>query len=101
MCEHVHFTHQPKKKTRCGFLALGGQTGMLMIKNLTTGWFDIKTAGRGMNNSICLSQHDDSIYMTVCNNDQTVSVFTVPDMEKIQTLKMPSAINYSKFDFCI
>jgi WD40 repeat protein len=90
-----------KKKTRYGFLALGGQTGMLMIKDLSTGWFDIKTAGKGMNNSICLSQHDDGIYMTVCNNDQTISVFTVPNMEKIQLLKMSSAINYSKFNFYI
>ncbi|KAG2190974.1 hypothetical protein INT46_006443 [Mucor plumbeus] len=81
--------------TKYGFLALGGQTGMLMIKDLSTGWFDIKTAGKGMNNSICLSQHDDGIYMTVCNNDQTISVFTVPNMEKIQLLKMSSAINYS------
>lgn len=69
---------------------------MLMIKDLSTGWYDIKTAGRGMNNSICLSQHQDEIRMTVCNNDQTVSVFSVPDMEKIQTLKMPSAINFCK-----
>ncbi|KAL7325857.1 hypothetical protein PS15p_208284 [Mucor circinelloides] len=80
--------------TKCGFLALGGQTGMLMIKDLSTGWYAIKTAGRGMNNSICLSQHQDEIRLTVCNNDQTVSVFSVPDMEKIQTLKMPSAINF-------
>ncbi|KAG1083514.1 hypothetical protein G6F42_022189 [Rhizopus arrhizus] len=80
--------------TKCGFLALGGQTGMLMIRDLSTGWYAIKTAGRGMNNSICLSQHQDEIRLTVCNNDQTVSVFSVPDMEKIQTLKMPSAINF-------
>lgn len=70
---------------------------MLMIKDLSTGWYDIKTAGRGMNNSICLSQHQDEIRLTVCNNDQTVSVFSVPDMEKIQTLKMPSAINFCKW----
>ncbi|CEP08246.1 hypothetical protein [Parasitella parasitica] len=80
---------------KCGYLALGGQTGMLMIKDLSTGCFDIKTAGRGMNNSICLYQHHNDIRMAVCNNDQTVSVFTIPDMEKMQTLKMPSAINHS------
>ncbi|KAI8645929.1 WD40-repeat-containing domain protein, partial [Parasitella parasitica] len=81
--------------TKCGFLALGGQTGTLMIKDLSTGCFEIKTAGRGMNNSICLYQHQNDIRMAVCNKDQTVSVFTIPDMEKMQTLKMPSAINYS------
>lgn len=86
---------------RFGYLALGGQTGMLMIKDLDTNWTKIWSVGRGINNSVCLSKKNKKTFMTVCNNDQTVSIFLIPEMEKVQTLKMPSAINYSKFRWCL
>jgi hypothetical protein len=80
---------------RCEYLVLGGQIGMLMIKNLVTGYSKICRLGRGMINSVCLSQEERNkkLRVTVCNNDQSVFIITVPEMEKIQTLNMPSAIN--------
>ncbi|KAI8092286.1 WD40-repeat-containing domain protein [Gilbertella persicaria] len=79
--------------TKCGYLVAGGQTGMLMIKQLESGWSKIWSVGRGLNNSVHLSSHGKNIRMTVCNNDQTVTLWRVPEMDKIQTLKLPSAIN--------
>ena len=55
-------------------------------------------AGPGMNNSISLAKTiNNEIRVMVCNNDQTVCILSVPNMEKVCTLKMPAAINHSKF----
>lgn len=70
--------------------------GLLMIKDLSTGWFNTIHVGYSMNNAVCLSQHQENVRITVCNSDHTVSVFTVPGLERIQTLNMPCAINCSK-----
>lgn len=70
---------------------------MFMIKELSTGWVKQLSIGRGMNNSVFLSRNACmKTRVTICNNDQTVSILSVPEMENVQTLKMPSAINYSK-----
>jgi hypothetical protein len=51
--------------------------------------------GSGMNNSVHLSQHgSNDIRLTVCNNDESVLVYDVPNMHNIVSLKMSSAANY-------
>ena len=57
------------------------------------------TAGPGMNNSITLSKHHNGVRVTVCNNDQSVCIMSVPNMEKITTLRMPAAINHGKWGY--
>jgi hypothetical protein len=48
-----------------------------------------------MNNSVHLSQHgSNDIRLTVCNNDESVLVYDVPNMHNIVSLKMSSAANY-------
>lgn len=49
-----------------------------------------------MNNSITLSKHHNGVRVTVCNNDQSVCIMSVPNMERIATLRMPAAINHGK-----
>ncbi|KAI9321225.1 WD40-repeat-containing domain protein [Dichotomocladium elegans] len=81
--------------TAFGYIAVAGQRGMGLVKEISGSWSARFSAGPGMNNSICLSKHKDQIRTIVCNNDHTVSVFDVPSMEKISYLKMPSAINHA------
>lgn len=72
---------------------------MLMVKNLVTGHYRIYRLGEGMNNSVRLwPRHNTKLCMTVCNNDQSVYISTIPGVEKIQALNMPSVINHCKYD---
>ena len=32
--------------------------------------------------------------MLICNNDETIKIFSLPDMQRITTLTFPTAINY-------
>lgn len=54
--------------------------------------------GLGMNNCVRLSQHqkDGDLRVTICNNDQTISVYSIPNMQKLVLLEMPAAINQGK-----
>ncbi|KAI9255199.1 WD40-repeat-containing domain protein [Phascolomyces articulosus] len=79
-----------------GYVAMAGQRGMAMVKDTKSDWSARFSAGPGMNNSICLSKTiNNEIRVVVCNNDQTVCILSVPQMEKKATLKMPAAINHT------
>ncbi|KAI8880636.1 WD40 repeat-like protein [Backusella circina FSU 941] len=81
---------------RHGFIAAGGPRGIMLVKNIQTGFSKSWNAAHGMNNCVCvsLSPKESKPRVTVCNNDQTVSVFSIPGMEKIFSIKTPSAINH-------
>ncbi|KAG2226537.1 hypothetical protein INT45_014281 [Circinella minor] len=78
-----------------GYIALAGHRGMVMIKSLSTDWYATLKVGLGMNNCVRLSQHqnDGDLRVTICNNDQTISVYSIPNMQKLVLLDMPAAIN--------
>ncbi|KAI7894485.1 WD40-repeat-containing domain protein [Mucor mucedo] len=80
--------------TRGQYMVVGGQTGIIMLKNLVTGYFRTYRLGEGMNKSVCLSEWNTKLRVVVCNSDQSVYVSTIPELEKIQTLKMAAVINY-------
>ncbi|KAI8144395.1 WD40-repeat-containing domain protein [Fennellomyces sp. T-0311] len=82
--------------TGFGYVAMAGQRGMAMVKDLNSDWSAKFSAGPGMNNSISLSRtNNNDIRVTVCNNDQTVCILSVPSMEKVATLRMPTAMNHT------
>ncbi|KAI7861183.1 WD40-repeat-containing domain protein [Circinella umbellata] len=79
-----------------GYIAMAGQRGMAMIKDMNSDWSARFNAGPGMNNSISLAKTiNNEIRVMVCNNDQTVCILSVPNMEKLCTLRMPAAINHT------
>lgn len=53
--------------------------------------------GSGMNNAISLSSYgDNESRVTVCNNDHTVKIYSLPNLQRLTTLNMPSPINHGK-----
>ncbi|CDS11981.1 hypothetical protein LRAMOSA04177 [Lichtheimia ramosa] len=78
--------------TSCGYLAVGGHRGMAMIKSLSNDWSSTLKVGMGMNNCIQLSGHyNNECRLTICNNDQTMSVYSIPDLKNLVTLDLSSA----------
>lgn len=50
--------------------------------------------GGAINNSLVLAKHgEDDIRLIICNNDQTIKIFSVPSMNLITTLNFQSAVN--------
>ncbi|CAO3640712.1 unnamed protein product [Cunninghamella echinulata] len=82
--------------TKEGYIAIAGPRGLAMIKHIETDWSsDIFHTGAGMNNSIGLSKINQDLRVTICNNNHTVHIYSIPSMKKIQVLNSPSAINHT------
>ncbi|CAG8480122.1 4759_t:CDS:10 [Paraglomus brasilianum] len=79
-----------------GYLAVGGQRGQVMMKHIDDDWCAHKSVGGSINNSISISAHPTGTRMLISNNDQTIKVHSLPGMEQITTIKLPTAINYGK-----
>lgn len=89
--------------TGCGYLATGGQRSQLMVRQINSNWFAQTTVGGSINNSLCISAHPrttDShhagdIRLLVCNNDETIKVFSLPSLQRVTTIGLPTAVNYA------
>lgn len=57
---------------------------------------DVFNIGPGMNNTIGLSKIGRDTRVTICNNNHTILVYSVPSMKQIASLELPSAVNHSK-----
>lgn len=52
------------------------------------------TVGGAINNSLVLSKHgNDDVRLMVCNNDQSIKVFSVPSMNLVATMTFENAVN--------
>lgn len=78
-----------------GYLAAGGQRSQLMVRSLDNDWTAQATVGGSINNAMCISQHASSTRLLICNNDETIKIFSLPDLQKIQTISFPTAVNYA------
>jgi WD40 repeat protein len=75
----------------------------LVVRKLDTEWylFFIKkrcaqlTVGGSINNALSISDHGQQTRLLVCNNDETLKVYSLPNLEKVCSLTFPTAINYS------
>ncbi|CAO3619820.1 unnamed protein product [Cunninghamella blakesleeana] len=82
--------------TMDGYIAIAGPRGLAMIKHIETDWSsDVFHTGAGMNNSIGLSKINHDLRVTICNNNHTVHIYSIPSMKVIQVLNCPSAINHT------
>jgi WD40 repeat protein len=78
-----------------GYLAAGGQRSQLMIRNLETSWTAQATVGGSINNAMCISNHGGGTRLLICNNDETIKIFSLPDLTRVQTIQFPTAVNYA------
>lgn len=77
-----------------GYLAVGGQRSQVIIRQLGSNWVAQTAVGGAINNSLLLHKHqNDQVRLLVCNNDQSLKVFSVPNMNLLSTLSFSHAVN--------
>ncbi|ORZ06473.1 WD40-repeat-containing domain protein [Absidia repens] len=82
--------------TKYGYVAVAGPRGLTLVRALDNDWSsDVFNVGPGMNNTIGLSKIGQDIRVTVCNNNHTIHTYSVPSMERISYLELPSAVNHT------
>ena len=88
-------TFSPTSMTAAhGYLAAGGQRSQLMIRQLSSNWFAQTTVGGSINNALCISEHHGSHRLLICNNDESIKIYTLPGLQRITSLSLPTAVNY-------
>lgn len=78
-----------------GFLAAGGQRSQLMVRQLSNNWFAQTTVGGSINNSLCISNIHGQTRLLICNNDETIKVYSLPGLQRIASITLPTAVNYA------
>ncbi|RKP26200.1 WD40-repeat-containing domain protein [Syncephalis pseudoplumigaleata] len=92
--KHLPFT-PVSMAVGCGYVAAGGQRSQLSIRELDNNWCVAWHIGGTINNAIHISRHLDQNRIVVCNNDQTIKAFTLPDLNKVATVQLPVAVNHA------
>lgn len=78
----------------CGYLAVGSQRSQVVVKSLVEeDYMAQTTVGGAINNALHISQHLGDRRLMVCNNDETIKIFSLPSMDHIGDIKMDSAVN--------
>jgi hypothetical protein len=52
--------------------------------------------GGTINNALHISTHSGQGRLIACNNDQTIKVFSLPDLHRVATAKLPVAVNHGR-----
>lgn len=89
--------------TGYGYLAAGGQRNQLMVRQLNSSWFAQTSVGGSINNAICIASHPRTTdtqnagetRLLVCNNDESIKIFSLPSLQRVTTLGLPTAVNYA------
>ncbi|KAJ3338085.1 hypothetical protein HDU93_010021 [Gonapodya sp. JEL0774] len=79
----------------CGYLAAGGQRSQLIVRQHNNNWFAQTAVGGSINNAISISRHLGDVRLMVCNNDETIKVYSLPTLEKVASISLPTAVNYA------
>ncbi|KAG0344493.1 hypothetical protein BG004_004445 [Podila humilis] len=79
----------------CGYIAAGGQRGQLMVQQLSSDWSALTTVGGSINNALCISEHLGGTRLLISNNDNTIKVYSIPSMEPLTNIALPTAVNYA------
>lgn len=80
--------------TGCGYVAAGGQRSQLIVRQLNSTWFAQTTVGGSINNAMCISEHLGGPRLLICNNDETIKVYTLPGLQRTASISLPTAVNY-------
>ncbi|KAL1915725.1 uncharacterized protein VTP21DRAFT_6484 [Calcarisporiella thermophila] len=78
-----------------GFLAAGGNRSQLLVRELNSGWKKTMSVGGSINNALCISQHSEGPCLLVCNNDETIKVYSLPELHHLFSIPLPTAVNYA------
>ncbi|KAI8075867.1 WD40-repeat-containing domain protein [Gilbertella persicaria] len=80
-----------------GYWAGGGQRGDLTLKDTNSDYQVSITTSPGctINNGLCFSQLNGEIRLLVSNNDASIRIYSVPDLEIIDTLDYRTAVNHT------
>ncbi|SAM06335.1 hypothetical protein [Absidia glauca] len=82
--------------TKYGYVAVAGPRGLALVRSMNGDWSsDVFNIGPGMNNTIGLSKIGRDTRVTICNNNHTIFVYSVPSMKQITALELPSAVNHT------
>lgn len=81
---------------RSGYLAAGGQRSELVVRELHGNWAFTTTTGGSINNGLCIAETNGEKRLMVCNNDETIKIFSLPSMHLIDNLCLPTAVNGGK-----
>jgi len=78
-----------------GYWASGGQRGDLTLKDMNSDYLvSITTApGNTINNGLCFSKQNGQIKLLVSNNDGSIRIFTVPELQLVGALNFRTAVN--------
>jgi WD40 repeat protein len=52
------------------------------------------TVGGSINNALTISNHGGQNRILVCNNDETIKIFSLPDLQRVCSLSLPTAVNH-------
>lgn len=66
-----------------------------MVRKLDSDWSAQMTVGGSINNALCISKHFDQTRLLICNNDETIKIYSLPDLARLATLTFPTAVNYA------
>ncbi|KAI8610297.1 WD40-repeat-containing domain protein [Chytriomyces sp. MP71] len=79
-----------------GYIAAGGQRSQLTVRQLATNWFAQATVGGSINNAmhICPTPSADGARLLICNNDESIKVYSLPNLQRVTSISLPTAVNY-------
>eukprot|EP00877_Chromochloris_zofingiensis_P008603 jgi/Chrzof1/3997/Cz13g16160.t1 len=94
----MNLSYMPHSMTcRLGYLAAGGPNSQLEVRNLRTNYMCFKgPVGGTVNNALHVGKHTNGeMRLFVCNNDDTIKVFSLPSMTNVCTIRCLVPINYA------
>lgn len=59
--------------------------------------FALTTVGGSINNALCISEHLGGTRLMVSNNDNTIKVYSLPGLQRLTNIVLPTAVNYSTY----
>jgi WD40 repeat protein len=77
-----------------GYIAAGGHRSQLAVRNMATQSLCNTSVGGSINNSMTIAQHAGDTRLLICNNDETIKVYSLPTLTHITDVKLPFAVNY-------
>ncbi|KAF9202853.1 hypothetical protein BGZ49_007008 [Haplosporangium sp. Z 27] len=87
--------HPTSLTAACGYLAAGGQRSQLMVRQMNSDWVAHTSVGGTINNALCISEHLGGTRLLISNNDETIKVYSLPRLERITSIQLPTAVNYA------
>lgn len=54
------------------------------------------SVGGSINNALCISEHLGGTRLLISNNDETIKVYSLPGLQRLTSIQLPTAVNYGK-----